>query len=484
MPDQPSEQPNVAYNWHPAVHAEHFDEALYYILIRLHEPLHRPVAQQVRDLLDLADIKYACAYPLFGWADALLRVWLTPHSYERLVDILDDETKHNVEKYKGFAATQISYLWHAKGENMLRSSKEIQTGIAANTADIEKVASDPECIDCDEWRRLKDAELLFLRPPMPEGGVKFYTCLTRTSESLPQEHELEAIKLAMDSTPAGGSGVPMSERASLYCGEGPLTTYMVRCVADSFDDILALAESFDIHLKTTTLRPETLLVANPGAVYESDFVNDPLHLSHSDTNTARRLDFPPKVLATLRTQDRPQLNDLVVEACEMTKDDPSQRELVLEILRTSALDDRKGFPASLSFLLEFEPKFTEFLKRELGKRFGPDWLDRIREICEESEGWHDHAQGEMSVKLPEWTLGTWATTAAAMASLDNEFRGRLDTILGPGWDKELQSFKDLRNDLSHGRVHVLQRYDVYELPMTEFLRRAMKAAVFAKKTRK
>jgi hypothetical protein len=483
MVDQPSENPDAAYNWHPAVHAEHFDETLYYVLIRLQEPLHRPVAQQIRDLLDIAGVKYACAYPLFGWADALLRVWLTPHSYERFIEILDDSTtEHNVEKYKGFTTTQIRYMWHQGDVNLLASSKEIQTAIAANTADIEKVVSEPELTENEEWRRLRDAGLLFPRPTVSEGGVKFYTCLTRTTDSISPKQEMEAIELAMESTPAGKSGVPMSERASLYCGAGSLATYMVRCVADSFDDILALAESFDIHLKTTNLRPETLLVANPSAVYESDYVNDPLHLSHNDTNTARRLDLPPEVFAKLHAQYRHQLSELVVEACEITKDDQSQRELVLEILRTSALDDRKGFPASLSFLLEYEPGFTEFLKRELGRRFGPPWLDVIRQMCAESENWNEHASNEMSKKLTEWTLGTWATTASAIAGLDREFRGRLDTVLDPDWDDELQSLKELRNDLSHGRVHVLPRYDVYGPAMTEYLRRAISAAVFAKKT--
>jgi hypothetical protein len=141
----------------------------------------------------------------------------------------------------------------------------------------------------------------------------------------------------------------------------------------------------------------------------------------------------------------------------------------------------KGF--TTSFLLEFEPGFTDLLKRELGKRFGPDWLEVIRKMCEGSERWHEHALDEMSKKLKEWALGTWATTASAIASLDREFRGRLNTALGTGWDDEVKSLKELRNDLSHGRVHVLPRYDVFGTSMTEYLRRAMNAAVFAQKHR-
>ena len=35
MTEAQGNNPDAAYNWNPAVHAEHFDETLYYVLLHL-----------------------------------------------------------------------------------------------------------------------------------------------------------------------------------------------------------------------------------------------------------------------------------------------------------------------------------------------------------------------------------------------------------------------------------------------------------------
>jgi hypothetical protein len=486
-----------AYNWHPSVHEEHFEETLYFVLIRLHEPLHLPVAEQVRKLLADAGIKYACAYPLFGSWDALVRVWLTSVSYKRFIHVLQDSVKHrssehNIEDYRGFFTNEIRYFWSdADGKDLLSPDKKVRTAMASNNADIDRVAelpssTDPEVLSICE--RLAGEGLMFNRPPMPPGGVKFYTCLERTSVYMPPQREIEQILKAMQSTAVGEDETPMIDRSSLYCGDGTLAAYMVRSVADSFDDVLSLAESFDRHLKETGLRPMTLLVANPDAVYESDSANNHRHFNPNDNRIVELLELQHDVIAGLSAGERTELNSLVVGACELTKGEGALQQILLRILKATALNNHEEFRASLAFLLNFEPEFKKRMIREFSEAFGEQWLVEIRRLCQESEEHRAHAQGEMGKDLRKWTLGTYRITARVVSSLNPHFRGRMVKEMGEEWDGAVGDLLSLRNDLSHGRVHEIQDLNAYRDEITledrdpeelaSYLRRIMNAAVF------
>jgi hypothetical protein len=501
QPQAMSPRDSGAYNWHPAVHEEHFDEALYFVLVRLHEPLHQPVAEQIRKLLAGAGIEYACAYPLFGWWDALVRVWLTPTSYKRFIRALHDAVKHksaehNIEDYRGFATSEIRYFWSDVEGNLLAPGKEVRTAMASNKADIDRVASKPSSDDPDILslcERLVGEGLMFSRPPMPPGGVKFYTCLERTSTYMSPQREVERIQDAMRATAVGEEEVSMIDRSSLYCGDGTLAAYMVRSVADSFDDVLTLAESFDRHLKETGLRPMTLLVANPDAVYESDSPNNHPHFNADDNQTIELLDLQRYVIAGMPAAERTELNALAVEACELTKTEDALRQVLLRILKATALNDHDEFRSALAFLLNFEPEFKKRLVREFFETFGEQWLVEIRNLCLASEEHRAHAQREMSRDLRKWTLGTFRITARAVSSLNPQFRGRMVKELGEDWDQAAGDLLKLRNDLSHGRVHEIDQLNEYRKEITledqepeelaSYLRRVMKAAVFWWKSR-
>jgi hypothetical protein len=337
----------------------------------------------------------------------------------------------------------------------------------------------PDKTDTKEWSRLQKAGLVILRPKVPKGGVKFYTSLERTSEDvLLEKREIEAIMNAMKSTILGTSNVPMTGRSTLYCGAGTLANYLVRCVADSYDDVLALAESFDRHLRETHLRPMTLLVANPGASYESDNVNDTLHLTPDDSNLAEMLGLDgPNELANLPTKQRHELHQLSMTACELSNDDDLAREMLLRMLRATATNDRTLFQASLSFLLDFEPIFKSAMTRELAGIFGNNWLAIVRAYCESKSQWQKHAE-EMKVELGKWTLGNFIFTARAAGEMEPKFIGWLEQRWGESWNAEVDMLVELRNDLAHGRVHNLEPLDTYDEPLTSFLLRAMNAVLF------
>jgi hypothetical protein len=507
MPHQNSND-NTAYNWHPAVHSEHFEETLTFVMVRLHEPLHKPVAEQVRSLLKAAGIKYACAYPLFGQWDALIRVWLTVPARKRLAEVLERSAGHNVEDAKPFTTSEIRYLWLEDSDNLLVPDKDLEALMTTNSSKLDEVAADPEKTDTPAWRHLKKEGLLFCRPGMPKRGVKFYTALTRSSEPSQPPKEIDAIMRAMESTPLG-NGKMMSSRSSLYCGSGELAaSYLVRCVANKFEDVLALAEAFDMHLEKTGLRPETWIVANPNAVFESDFINNPRHLSQDDSKTARLLGIAPETIAKLSSSNRRALNGLAVEACERAEADSALRETMLAILGASANNNRKDIQDALSLLgPQFEPEFKKRLMLEFKDIYGKNWYPTIKEMCAKSERWQAHAQKRMSEPPRRWTLGTFVKTAQATASIDPKFHGWLGIQLGESWSTEADSAVCLRNDYTHGRVYEMPRYDLYDaiwnppgdeassdddeqatngLPQekwADYLRRAMSVVIFSSKIR-
>jgi hypothetical protein len=284
----------------------------------------------------------------------------------------------------------------------------------------------------------------------------------------------------MNATVLGSTGARMIKRSTLYCGAGSLSAYLVRCAADSYDDVLALAESFDKHLKETRLRPMTLLVANPSAAFESDHVNNISHLNLDDSNTAELLGFSSaRPIARLRPEDRQQLVKLVAEVFETSAEDEQLQEMLVAMLKATALNDYDALQASLSFLLTFEPFFKRRLIKEFTEVYDRRWFTRLLEDFrnDPQAKWRRHAE-KMGEGLDDWTLATYILTALRTADRDRGFRGRMKGQLGENWKRESEALIELRNDLAHGRIHEFERLDVYDQNLVDFLHRAMRAAEF------
>ncbi len=409
-----------------------------------------------------------------------MRVWLSPPAQQRLYEAIENQREHNVADVRDFATSGIRYLWRGSRKDMLIPEKKIRTAIASHTSDIEEMAQEPDKTDTKAFEELKAAGLVFERPPAAEGTVKFYTSLERTADDHSVQGEIDAILHAMNATVLGATGTRMTKRATLYCGAGSLSAYLVRCVADSYDDVLALAESFDKHLKETRLRPMTLLVANPSAAFESDHINNVFHLSLDDSNVAELLGFSsPRPIAKLPADDRGQIAKLVAEAYEASADDEQLREMLVEMLRASVADDRGALQASLSFLLDFEPFFKRRLIQEFSEVFGRQWFPHLLQLFSEDPQarWRKHVE-KMEQGLAAWTLATYILTALRAAERDRGFKGRMKSQLGEDWKRESEQLIELRNDLAHGRVHEFARANVYDQNLVDFLQRAMRAAAF------
>lgn len=464
---------NAPYNWHPAVHADKFGETLYFFLIRLREPLHTPVTEQIRDLLQAAGIQFACEYVIFGEWDALVRVWLTPSAYNRLVQLMSPGAGNNVEEFQGFRTSQIHYLWSDHGGDLLTHDTDILTAIAANTDAIESTANDPHHSDNETWVALETEGLILPRSQAGTTGVKFYTALLRTGQKSSVEEDVDAINQALVA-----SG--MAEQASLYVGAGHLANYMVRCVAERFDQVLDLVASFDEHLGTTRLRPMTLLIANTNA-RESDHVNDPTPLTLDENNDMEILGLDdPAPLVRLEADQRLALHGLIVKACTLPANDGDLRQKLLKILRASVLNNQAELREQLSFVLEFEFYFRTRMISEFTAIFGNDWFNVIKAKCEMDPRWQDHVK-KMSEPIPKWTIGTYKFTALACCSFSPEFKVRIEKQLGEDWSVETDNHLPIRNEVSHSLRAERQQIDSFDEDMVGFLDRAMRATVLSRK---
>lgn len=467
---------STPYNWHPLVHKQHFDETLYFAMIRLDAPRHVPVAEQVRALLQSIGVEYACEYVLFGWHDAFIRVWLKASTYQRFMDALAERCDN--DGIEGFEVDRIHYLWRGDA-NLLAADTGVLGKITRATKAIDKVAESPNDAEKADWEKLVNLKLVFDRPSA-HAGVKFYTLLKRTSTRISSDKQIEMIRRALRETPIPNTDKYMSACASLYCGKGDLANFLVRCVAPSYQDVITLAETFDVNLKEAELRPTTLVAANPEP-REYDHPNDPVHLSLADCNTADMLKVEHRLIDKLDEHNRVELRSLVVKACSTADDDTALEEQLLAMLRATVIKKRSLINDAFGFLLQFEGLFGDLVMNGLKDAIGDNWFSQLKDWCAASrkKRYRDLAV-EMTLPEPkmEWTLGTYKFLALAGSEYSQKAKGYFEEELGNGWARELTALEKLRNDHAHSRLYQkFKGHNIYSANLTAYLERHMKAAV-------
>lgn len=471
---------STPYNWHPLVHKQHFDETLYFAMIRLDAPRHVPVAQQMRELLHSVGIEYACEYVLFGWHDAFIRVWLKASTYQRFMDTLAECCDEG--GIEGFTVDRIHYLWRGDAD-LLSSDTGVLGKITRAKTAIDKVAERPNDTGEDDWQKLFNLKLVFDRPSA-HNGVKFYTLLERTSTRVSPEKQIDMILRALGDTPIPNTDKYMSASASLYCGKGELANFLVRCVAPSYRDIITLAETFDINLKEAELRPTTLVAANPEP-REYDHPNDSVHLSLDDRNTAEMLKVEHRLLDKLDEHNRVELRCLVEKACNLAEDDTVLEDQLLAMMRATVIKKRNLINDAFGFLVEFEGLFGDLVMTSLKDAIGDNWFPRLKDWCTESrkKRYRDLAV-EMALPEPkmEWTLGTYRFLALAGAEFSQKAKGYFEEQLGTHWAKEITALEKLRNDHAHSRLYQkFKGHNIYDKTLTDYLGEHMKAAALWRK---
>jgi hypothetical protein len=452
LSDDQAEVSVSAFNWHPAVHTNSYREQLYFFLVRFREPHYTPVASQLRRILMAAGVAHACEYTIFGYWDGLIRAWLTPGSHNRLRGLID-APESNIDECRTLTATSLYYLWHSE-EDLLKGSRDLLGSLARFERQISEVVASEASADAVVVNELKGAELVFFRPAAPAGSVKFYLVLERAGEPMTRRKQISLVLKALNAA-------KMTARASLYVGEGDLAVYMVRCVADSYQDVLAWTAALDAHLADTKLRAMTLLVANADAL-ESDHVNDPAVISQAAETTLQLLGLEGNehqeraLLGALEAEDQMAFGQIVQRAYERALPGTDLQERLTAILCASIRDDRAAFKASLAFLVDIEYYLGTYLVRAWSDVFGRNWLRIVCDQLQTGDKNACRAAAEMEKPLAEWTLGPYAYGAQETARINEMFASRLNRQMGPDWRKRLKSLHTLRNDFSHGRLARLE----------------------------
>jgi hypothetical protein len=352
----------------------------------------------------------------------------------------------------------------------------ILKAMAAESVHVNHIAENPRHTDSPAWEKLSAAHLVIDRSTATSGGVKFYTALRRTSNKTSFPAQVEAIKHALALTRLSDGITSMASRSSLYCGTGDLADFLVRCVADDFDEVLDLVETLDIHLMKANVRPTTFLIANPHP-REYDNINDTFHTTIDDDKTARLLALEARTLAALDEHDRLALARLVTTACELAGEDPVLEDVLLTLLRATASNSHDDFTTSSRFLVRFEPAFKKRIIAELSHILGDNWLPQLKAECAAHPKRAKHAEA-MATNIKKWSLGTYLFTAVAAAELHPEFDGHIEGVLGPQWKQGTDALLNLRNDFAHGNVEEdYPTLNIYDAAFADYLNRLMAAAV-------
>ncbi len=443
--------PVTDFNWHPAIHTKAYREELYFFLVRYREPHYTPVASQLRRLLAAAGVTHACEYTIFGYWDGLVRVWLSPSSRNRLVSLLDSH-EYNIEEHRFLVATNVHYLWHSDAD-LLKDNREVLGRITKFERQIGEIVASDVC-PAPAADKLRDAGLILRRPASAPGNVKFYIVLEKAGEPMTRSKQMPLVLKGLE-------GAGMTARSSLYAGDGDLAVYLVRCVADSYADVLEWTARLDPHLKDTRLRSMTLLVANADAL-ESDHVNDPAVISQAAEQVLQLLGVEGDehhergFLAALSEEDQAAFCRIVRGAYEKAVPGTELQEQFTAILCASLRNDHQAFKGSLPFLVDLEYYFGAYLQGAWSDVFGENWLSAVVEQLATGDKNAKAAAAAMSRPQEEWGLGPYIQGALETAGINVIFASRLSRQLGGDWRRRVRSLHGLRNDFSHGRLARLQ----------------------------
>jgi hypothetical protein len=458
------------HNWHPAVHAKKYREHLYFYLVRFRDPHYTPVAAQLRRILERAGVAHACEYTVYGFWDGLVRTWLTPASHTRLRTLFEAK-ENNIDRVRSLQAEHVHYLWRGE-EDLLKEDRKILSLMTKNANRIAGAVSG-DLTDAESLAVLEEAGLLLRRPVTEPGSVKFYVVLEPAGELQPRSSQTRLVLSALRSA-------QMSERTSLYAGEGDLGPYLIRCVADTYGDVLSWTVALDKYLPDTHLRTMTLLIANEDA-RESDNVNDPMVISQSAEAAAQLLDLADSdriLLASLQHEEQIALSRIVEQAFQAAEH-PQVQSRLEDMLRASVRDDLEAFKQSLSFLVDIEFYLGVYLKRALGDVYGDNWHSLVPQELAQGDKDAKKVAQEMQKPIGTWTLGSYVFVALETAKISQIFASRLGRQLGTKWRDRLQSLHALRNDFSHGRLAQLQGLRNYSGQSGEMLLDVIEVCAFA-----
>jgi hypothetical protein len=481
------------YNWHPVVHAEEYEETLYFLLIRLHQPRHRRVSEQIRRVLETAGIEFACEYSIFGYWDALVRAWLTHDSYLRLMRVLKRRTESNVAKFETFVASEMRYLWAGTSTELLNGDQKAFDALARCRREVRATVDNPDAASEHDLTRLQEEGLIISRevnepvvaePDVGPATIKFYIALQRIGGDLDPDEESSMVLRAVEEC-------GLTSFTSIYGGTSRFAAYLIRCVVPTYSDVLEASAELDIHLAGTRLRTMTLLVANTDA-RESDQVNQKKPLTRRAENTLRLLalqDEPASTFANLTQRDWDSLNELVERAHEIGSTDQVLLLWLIDIYRACVKDNQDELARAVAFITDTEFFVAEYMVFAWSDVIGDHWFSALRRAFNGTAGYERHAAEMDRNKDEDWTAGSYAHLAVGTVEVDEPyselFDARLRRQLMPDWKQRIMAYAKLRNGPAHGKLRRVEHLDAFRVDeLRALLLELMDIAAFCSRIRR
>lgn len=437
--------------WHPLVHSR-YQEGLYFYAIEFDMNSRAETMIAAASVLAaVPEAKYLCRYPVYGVADAVVRVWANEQTHKRILHSFQAAIRDG--RIRGVAhmhVTGIAYPWSNVEGDLLLPNREFAEALSSADAEI-KEAVHRGVVDRGEVPP-DIKRFLIERPPALSDGVGFFVTASPTGRRAHGTTELDAVALS-DQLHALG----LAETASVYVGYGPLGALIVKGRVENYEALGEWTEQFDSALTEFRLRSTTMLIAPAGVdTVESDNINS---FGNPFPNTQDTADFlgldSPHELDSLDSDQLARLNDLVGSANSAVRDWPEGRSTLTSLLVAAYSADQSALWASLSFLLKLELQLRGAIVEALQLHWGmKQWVQRLGKLLADAA--HEEAEREAAVakvrNFRRWTLGDGRDIAESAARLDEKARLALAARLGARWESDLHVASELRNDYAHGRL--------------------------------
>lgn len=218
-------------NWNPSVH-RHFDEDLYFVLIRFSRA--REVARGVDQIMASAGIRHYSSYVTFGHYDALLRVWLTPFHWQRLLSTLASNEQER-SRILHLKVSRLDYLWLQRPipiSDLNGIPADDGARVWQHEDQIKQVASTEGVGREDIAMGLVAADILLLKPREPGINLKFFVVIQLIDGGVdPAELMNTLVKHLRERADA-------RQHLSVYVGEGTLGIAVLRMACEDFSQVL------------------------------------------------------------------------------------------------------------------------------------------------------------------------------------------------------------------------------------------------------
>lgn len=397
-------------------------------------------------------IEYFSGYPMLGYYDGLVRFWATDREYTKFLTVCN-ESLMGLSTTRTLIASSIHYTWHGRS-NAEQESELLQSGpvsverdhdIRAMITSIEDVArSGNGMVDVEavrqEYERLVSKRLLLYKSAETAANIKVFILLQPIGDFRDRAEVTKSLLVMRRSS-------AHFQNMSLYAGEGTLGTHLVRLTVESFDDILRATNELDHSLENLQYRTTTLFVGVQD-VDETDNINNLNRLTNDEYDLANRLDVSKTLIGYLNPQSRAWLVDQY-NAVTTRVESIDVIETSLEILTAALKRDRNALRGKLSFVVDLEFYFRQFVVNVLSEAYKLDWIPDVHERIPNPF----RNMTENDARNPgKWPLGVVLQVLRESCRNEAYIDARVTEALGEDWYGLIRPVFDVRNEFAHGRL--------------------------------